>query len=427
MNALRLIPGLLLASVATAFADEALLSNRVAALEERLAAMEQQAAASTNNLRAYWKNGFILEQPDKAFRLQLGGRVQLDTAFYDADPELEAANDEFNDGVKFRRARLHLRGTMYDQVDFVAEYDFAGSTTFRSVYLGLRGVPLVGNLRIGHMIEPFGLEEYCSNNFIVFLERGLTSAFTPAENTGAMVFDTAANERMTWAAGVFKDTGALGDSVSNEQFAVTARLTGLPYAREDGRSYAHLGYAHSYRALDDVGYRVRARPESYIAPFVVDTKALDADSANMSALEAVATFQSLSFQGEYIQSAADLNAGDDLAASDADFSAWYVLASYFLTGEHRPYNRKDGILGRITPRENAGRGHWSGGAWELATRYATIDLNDGGIEGGEMDTRSIGLNWYLNPHTRFMGEYTLAEVEDEGDADILQFRVQFDF
>jgi phosphate-selective porin OprO/OprP len=420
-----IVPALIaLATLTASAADETNLAARVAALEQRLAAVESE---KPNALKAYWKNGFIFETTDQQFRLQPFGRIQFDTAFFDADPSLEEANAPFDDGTKFRRARLGLRGTMYENTEFVAEYDFASSTAFRSVYMGLKEVPVVGNLRAGHMIEPFGLEELCSNNYISFMERGFTSAFTPVENTGFMVFDTAAQQRMTWAVGVFKETGPLGDSVSNEEFAVTARLTGLPYASENGREYLHLGYSHSYRGLDDAGYRVRARPESSIAPYVVDTKNLDADTTHLHGLETILTLGRFSLQGEWMLSAVDLNATEDAPASDADLSAYYLEATCFLTGEYRPYVRKDALPGRVIPQRNVAKGSLAGGAWEVGARYNSIDLNDGAVNGGAMDSVALGLNWYLNPQTRVMWNYAMSDVEDEGDVDTFEMRVQIDF
>lgn len=39
----------------------------------------------------------------------------------------------------------------------------------------------------------------------------------------------------------------------------------------------------------------------------------------------------------------------------------------------------------------------AGGAWELTTRWSTLDLDDGLIQGGKMDIISAGLTWWLNP------------------------------
>jgi phosphate-selective porin OprO and OprP len=406
-------------------AQDDVLLKRISELETKVGKLEEQ---SSQSLRGYWKNGFIFEQPDKSFKLQLGGRIHLDAAFFDADEELEEANGEFNDGVKFRRARLFMRGTIYDNLDFVAEYDFAGSLGFRNVYMGVKQVPVVGNVRVGHQLEPMGLEELASNNHITFMERGLMTAINPAYNTGILTFDSELDKRMTWAAGIFKDTDSLGDSVSNEEFAVTARITGLPYYADDGKEYMHLGGSYSYRQMDDAPYRIRARPDSFIAPYVVDTKNLPSDTIDLYALESMLTLNSLSIQSEWLTSAVDQLPGDgDTPAGDVDFQTYYVMASYILTGEYRPYNKATGYFTRVTPTHNATGKSWGSGAWEIAARYNFIDLNDGTVNGGEMETYTAGLNWYLNPHTRIMWNYVMADVKDEGDADIFETRFQVDF
>ena len=76
------------------------------------------------------------------------------------------------------------------------------------------------------------------------------------------------------------------------------------------------------------------------------------------------------------------------------------------------------------------------GAWEIAVRYDTIDLNDGPISGGEADQITLGLNWYLNPNTRIMWNYVMADMSnlDDGtpggldtDVNVFEMRFQIDF
>jgi phosphate-selective porin OprO/OprP len=273
------------------------------------------------------------------------------------------------------------------------------------------------------MIEPIGLEELSGNNFFPCMEAGISASFNPVFNTGMMAFNNVLDKRMTWAAGIFKDTGAFGDSVSNEEFAVTARITGLPYHADDGRRYAHFAYAMSHRELNEEGYRIRARPDSFISPSVLDTGVINAEAADLVGFESLITFGSLSLQSEWVMTSTELV---DAETSDADFAGYYVLLSYFLTGEHRPYNKSTGTFTRITPKRNATGKTWGSGAWELVGRYGELDLNDSGIEGGQLATTTLGLNWYLNPNSRIMWNYVMADVENTGDVDIFQMRFQFD-
>ena len=58
----------------------------------------------------------------------------------------------------------------------------------------------------------------------------------------------------------------------------------------------------------------------------------------------------------------------------------YVEALYFLTGEHRDYDKREGVFGRVIPRSNftteAGDGCRGIGAWQLGVRFSYLDLND---------------------------------------------------
>lgn len=425
MKSNLLIVLLLAGLTGTAFAQEKSVEERLADLETKLSLVESPTATG---LRGYWKNGFILEQPDKEFRIQLGGRFQLDTAFFSADDSLEEEVGPFDDGVKFRRAYLFTRGNIYDNLSFVMEYNFASGVGFQNMYMAVHEIPVIGNLLAGQTVEPMGLEENSSNSSITLMERGATSAFNPIYNTGLMAWDNLIGQRARWALGVFKDTDDLGGSQSNEGFAVTARLTGLPYLSADEKQYVHLGISSSIRDTSDSGYRLRARPGSFIAPVVVDTKRMDADSVNLAGLEAAAMFGSLFLQSEWTMAGVDVNPSETYTSDDdAEFTAFYIMASYFLTGEFRPYSKSSATIGRLTPKQNATGKNWGRGAWEVAARYDVIELNDNEITGGEMDGVTLGLNWYLNPHARIMWNYVMADVKEVGDVDTFQMRFQFDF
>jgi len=92
----------------------------------------------------------------------------------------------------------------------------------------------------------------------------------------------------------------------------------------------------------------------------------------------------------------------------------YVEALYFLTGEHREYNRKTGAFERVTPLQNAfitrtDCGPCAGwGGWQAGFRYNYLDLNDQGINGGILNDYTWGLNWFLNPNMKVQWNYSLT-------------------
>lgn len=394
-------------------------------------------------LEAYWKDGLELRSADGAFVFNVGGRFQFDTAFFDTDPQWARRGAEYPeyglknelDGLEFRRARLSLGGTIYRDVAYRAEYDFAVDSPgadggrFADVYLELKNLPYLGSLRIGHTQEPFTLEEMTSYRYLTFLERSLTNTFAPSFNVGIMARNSLLKDQMTWTLGLFKTTDdwpSENDSNEKDGWAVTGRITGQPWKSEDGRRYLHLGASATHRDPDGP-FRYRSRPEAHLAQAYLNTGQLETNSVLAYGGEMLMVYGPASLQAEYVRSELDV---EDMG--NRDFSSYYVSGSWFLTGESRPYSAALGSPTRVRPKHpfslrDETRG-W--GAWEVAMRYSRLDLNDGPVRGGEMTDWTFALNWYLNANTRIMLNYIVAEPENDlsdGQVRILQSRVQVDF
>ncbi len=394
-------------------------------IEKRISDLEQKynQCNSPKTFRAYWKSGLHLETFDRTIKFKIGGRIMNDWAWF-ADSDTGKQVGELEDGTEFRRARIYISGQIYDDITFKAQYDFSGGDAdFKDVWIGIKQVPFVGNVKVGHFKEPFGLEELTSSKYITFMERGLSDMFAPGRSTGIMIYNHAFRERMTWSVGVFKNrTDSYGYDEGDGDYAYTGRITFLPWYQSNDK-LLHLGLAYSHRNPDDREIRFRERPESHLAPRFVNTGHFEAKRIDLIGLEAAWVYGSFSLQGEYVQAIVDsINRGD------CCFQGFYIYGSYFLTGEHRPYNRKKGVFGRIKPRHNYTNKPGGGkGAWEIAARYSYLDLDDKSVNGGRLQDFSIGVNWYLNPNTRVMWNYVFADSADGADADIFQMRFQIDF
>jgi phosphate-selective porin OprO/OprP len=131
-------------------------------------------------------------------------------------------------------------------------------------------------------------------------------------------------------------------------------------------------------------------------------------------LEGVINVGAFSLVGEYMASSVDRYNADDV-----EFGGGYVYAAYWLTGEHTPWSRFSGTLGRTKPLENfflvrtcdGGCGHgW--GAWQIAARYSYGDFSDRDIGGGIGESLTLGLNWWWNPYARVQFNYIYGEIKD---------------
>ncbi len=100
------------------------------------------------------------------------------------------------------------------------------------------------------------------------------------------------------------------------------------------------------------------------------------------------------------------------------FWGMYAEASYFLTGERRGYDRRNGMYDRPVLNENAfmvrgddGLLHWNWGAWQVAYRYSYLDLDSNGVNGGTLNQHTFGLNWYINNTTKVQFQYNISQRE----------------
>ncbi len=394
--------------------------------------------------------------------LVVSGQMQADQVYFGQGPESRNDVGDLQDGAQFRRLRIGARGTICEVLEYSLGVDFAlaNQPSYLDNYIECRQLPWVQNIRVGHYFEPFSLERVTQNRNNTFMERSLVDTFAPARNMGAMTYGNTESELATWAIGTFRTNS---DNTGNDTFdsgqALTMRGTWLPWWDEasDGRYYMHLGAAYSYRLTSQNQVRFRNTPEirkqqqstvfgpvgppspsnyqngvpSPFAPIFVDTGNIKARNFELFDPEFALILGPLSLQSEYAFAQVEQIGGPPLF-----FNGYMAQVSYFLTGEHRPYDRKLGIHTRLEPFEDFFRvrtksqGIQNGlGAWEVAARFSNIVLNDRNIKGNNLTDFTVGLNWYLNPYTRWKFNYIRAFLEDtrKGNSLTDAYGMRFDY
>ncbi len=366
------------------------------------------------------KGKFTVETRDGDFKFRVGGRIQADAATY-AEDRLR-----HNDGTELRRARLFAQGALWHDWNYKLQYDFTatGINGLQDAYIDYSGLKPV-SIRVGHFKEPFGLQNMTSSKYVAFTERALISAFSPGRNIGVQL--ATHGDNWSLSTGLFGQgrKGAIADD--DEGMGVSARATFSPKIADTTR--LHLGAAVSYRntgSIDTV--RFRERPESHLTnQHLVDTGSIETDDFTRFGLEAALISGPFSLESEY--NYLDLNRLNPVMP-DLGFSGYYVQASWFITGETAAYNATNGTFGK--PRVKGIIGKGGIGAWQLALRFSSLDLNDADITGGEEHNFSIGLNWYTTPNIRLSANYVnVLDVEggaaasDEPQAFQLRAQVEF--
>jgi phosphate-selective porin OprO/OprP len=395
-------------------------------------------------MKGVWRDQLFFESEDRTFTLFIGGRAQFDVAEFAAPRTLRAAipgPQPLDDGVTWRRLRLQVGGTFYRTIDYLIELDFFNAVETGGVpvpwenapaptdaWLTFREVPVVGNVRVGNHKPPISFEHLTSSRFLNFLERSpgfdaFAENFNNGFSPGISVFDTYADRRGTWAAGVYKNTrNVFGWGTGRNEAELTGRVTYLPVYEFGGRELVHVGLGATHRDAQDDVVRARSRfsvrnTPSTIAPLLADTGLLDARQQQVVVPELAVVRGPFTLQSEYYASwmqAAATPAG----RGTAFFQSAYVEVLYFLTGEHREYDRERAIFTRVTPlrpmtwRRGCGVSGW--GAWQVAARYSYLDLNSRGVEGGVAHDMTLGLNWFLNPNAKVQWNYILTHRNAAG-------------
>ena len=402
-------------------------------LEERVLRLEESARTDqAKNTETLWRNGLRIRTLNKDVEIRFGGRIQNDWNFIRPSKAIEDAffaDDAGNleeplDRIFFRRSRIYIRGTLHEHIRFKAEYDFAaGGVSWTDVYLQFARMPVFGNIYVGKIKVPFGLEQSTSSRFITFQERSLTSALTPGRQVGFLIRNSALDNRFHWAFAMTRsdDNGTVDSYTDNPDNNITLRLAATPF--HAGKSQlVHVGLA--YHLKKEEGFRFRVRPEGRTKSVrLVDVHG-HAYQVDQIGLETALVYGRISIQGEYMTVTPDVT-----GAGDPTFSSYYITASYFLTGESRPYG--GGAFGRPEPKRKFDLKKGTLGAVELAARVSRINLSSRGFQGGDERNFTLGLNWYPHSNARVTLNYVGAYL-DRGDisnefTSIASMRFQVDF
>lgn len=397
----------------------------IALLTAMVAAVGSGGEARAEDLTATWKDGLVLSNDEVS--MKIGGRIHNDWAVLWGDDAVEDSLGKLQDGTEFRRTRIAMQGKLRGGVLFKLQYDFAkiGEVSFKDVYMGLDKIPgLPMGLLLGQFKQPVSLEELTSSNYVTFMERSQANGFVPSRETGVQLHGLALEgDRLSWAASMYRTADAVGKATGDGVYNFAGRLTGLPW-RTDAGDLLHLGASATRRESPDETFTVDLQPESHLMP-EYSTLELPASSWVVLGGEAATVVGSLSLQGEYLAAMVNGTRG----GPDATLGSFYVEASFFLTGEKRPYRNTLAAFGRVRPKRPFGVDGGLG-ALELAARFSRMDLNDGDVQAGDMNAGTFAANWYLNPNARIMLNYVLSDGDSPGATGVshaVQTRVQVAF
>jgi phosphate-selective porin OprO/OprP len=414
------------------------------------------------NMYPHWKDGsFWIESKHKDFGVWIGGWLEQDWAWAGQPGAIQGDSSvgTLRDSSFPRRFRLDFGGYAWENMEWLLEVDLennpannltsnggtatANTTTgavsntgnlpsvfFTDFWVGYKDLPFLGTVRVGHVRDPFGLEMYSSSRTNEFMERGSGfdciaggQEFMP----GVWGFKSWFNERLNFAWSACEQDPSQDDiNFGSGDYAFTASIRSLPMWANNGRCFFFLAADYQYRsgyfdpAIADHDARFRDRPqvrsEGLLTPRLIDTGNIVSDRQDLFCLEALLNLGSFSVQSEYTATMVNNAAVGGKDVGDRTFTAFYVFASYYLTGETRGWDKRllrQGKVKVLEPffwvRDEDGHHHRGLGAWEVLARYDTCNLDSGPVRGGVLDQYTLGLNWYLNDSLKVMFNYVLAD------------------
>jgi phosphate-selective porin OprO/OprP len=378
----------------------------------------------------------------------LAALLQIDAGGYRYRPNSAATVPQrLDSGLNARRARLGVAGTFLGDWNYALIYDFGGSSdgfggtasggisllpggdtssieTASLSYKGLKPFAIEG----GYGSLPWTLDQATPSSDLLFI--GRASSSNVATGIAAGDFRSFAgihgwDDRIFALAyftgplsgAIHTDPTTPGSISATEQYGTLGRLT---YQLLADKYYSlHVGgdiEALLRPAVNTITgaqtLTLSERPELRIDPTsILNTGAIaNVAHAEVYEAEAAGTFGPLFFQGEYYW----YNIDRQFGLPSLDFQGGYVQASWTLTGETHAYIPAAGAYARIIPASP----FWLGGgwgAWEIAGRYSTINLNDqlglkSGVAGGDQSIWTFGLNWYVNSNVRFVFNYLHGSI-----------------
>lgn len=375
------------------------------------------------------KNGPRIKSDDGQFEIGLNARAQLDVHSLDPDhahadyPAFgsQRFSSDTGDGFNWRRTYLTLTGKV-NRLNFKFENDLAVNATtafphsLREAWIATQIGP--GQLTIGQFKPYRSLEELTSSNEITMMERPSTS------QTG-MYSGRQFQTGIGYKAFIRDNIGFGIDVMSLSHFGLP--LGGMTYGGrgvwlpidQDG-NILHLGFSinrdtsnhHSLPAqvVDTYGGREGVQKSLGMAGAALG--APHHNSQTTFSTEAAYAFKSFTLQGEYAIAKLDNTHRSNDIIKDSLVQAYYVQASWFLTGEQVVYRRDRGAFGKPLPANK-----W--GAWELTGRYdvaenlsqsLAADPCKTGTSKCKVEIVTLGMNWYPFPNIRFMANYYLTEA-----------------
>jgi len=445
--------------------------------QSKITKTEEKGSSKVSAVYAAFKDGVTLEDGTGNWKLAINGRVQADYRHF--SPDVDAA-----DTFSLRRARLGGALTFYKDYLARVEGEYSGgSTTLTYGYIDINKFQ-AAKFRFGQFKPNYGLERAMSTNFTDFQERSMGDVLLGSTfDRGAMVYGSPVpgfNYSLAYVNGT--GTADENNAKSDGKDTIVRLTANLSELMSWQNSIVHFG---GFYADGNQGSR---RVAGVVPTGLTDARGLSFFQTNCGAnangtvttavttvcgglltngfksdvnrtragFETALAYGSVKLQSEYISVNFD---GKDF---NRQISDCYASLVWNASGESFSDFYKEGVFGRLKPKNNYKEGASGWGALQIGLRYDQFNGSDfkktGNATGtgillntptsttdgllvatNHADSLTLGANWILNPNVRLVANYirtsydTPIIVRVNGQNESLDYenavtmRAQFDF
>ena len=368
--------------------------------QEIQVSVEKNAIAVAAAPKITTKGKIQIESPDGKYSFRPIGRIMWDYVDTDEDG---SGKDDIR-GTELRRVRLGFQGKV-DTYGYKFEGEFVGGdSSVKDAWVNYSGRFGSQNnrlgLKLGQSHIQYGLNTKMSSKYMTFIDRPLfaDSSISPARESGAVLMLSASDYAWMLSSGfTFGQLGkgdAGDDSTDRNRQGTTVSLrTSVIPIMKDKQHMIQVGAGYlSLSGAEEYSYSQRLVSHNDKAKHL-SAKLLsgDLDDANAFTTDIFGIFGPLHTIAEYNKYTMKSKQNDDVK-----IGSYAVEIGYFLTGESIVWSK--GYTSGLIPKSKYG-------AWQLAARIESTEI-DGDVNGtDEVDKFTIGLNFYPTSNVSLMLNY----------------------
>ena len=347
----------------------------------------------------------------------IGGTLQTD---YRNISNPARADSRFD----IRRARIHLKGNISNQLAYLMAFEFQGNETQHLVDIfadyQVNSFLLV---RMGQFKVPFSHEWQINDSKFPFAERSIGYSLQPGRDIGLMIGGQFLRKTFSYGIGMFNGDGIDGSSGGNQKddSEMAVRFMLCPFALTEipvlSGLFSGISYTEGRIDLSNISVNVKSTgmigTKRSLYVLNANTKfgaLLEVDKRKRTAIEGGLRYGPLACYGEYQRyQYIQLNPVRGIPG-DANFYSWYVSFVINL------YGHSFDIKSQTQPIKKQSENQT--GLWQAAFRreYFSGDqqwmIENAYNATKEANAYSIALSYFAGMHYRLLLDYSVTDISD---------------